>query len=166
MIKICTERLVLIPLKMDELEELVKDYKDVVPELSQAYNEMLESCRQHPEQLLWYTSWKICKADDLSVVGFAGFKGVHQEASEIGYGIEEEYQGNGYATEAVQGLCNWAFSTELVHTIVAEAEAHNQASLKVLQKNGFLPTGEMGEEGPRFLKQLVWGMDKNEKENL
>lgn len=150
--EIYTERLRVSPMTIEELQSLVEKYKDDAPELSQAYGEMLRHCQQKPEQFLWYTSWKLSRKEDNSIIGYAGFKGLENEGcAEIGYGVEEEYEGNGYATEGVKGLCHWAFSTNQVTAIEAETEPDNIASQKVLRKNGFISTGEIGEEGPRFI---------------
>lgn len=70
---------------------------------------------------------------------------------EIGYRVDEAYEGNGYATEGVKALCHWAFSTSQVAFIEAETTPENIASQKVLQNNGFTATGKAGEEGPRFI---------------
>lgn len=150
--EIATERLRILPLSLDELQYLVDEYENDVPELSQAYGEMLNNCRHYPDRYLWYTSWKFCRKEDYSIIGYAGFKGLGNDKSvEIGYGVDEEYEGNGYATEGVNGICNWAFSTEQVSFIEAETGVDNIASQRVLQKNGFAATGNTGEEGPRFI---------------
>lgn len=147
-----TVRLNILPMSVEELQHLVDQYKGDVSELSQAYCEMLNNCRQHPDQYLWYTTWKFCKKKDNAIIGYAGFKGLgNKECVEIGYGVDKEYERNGYATEGVNGLCCWAFSTNQVAFIEAETQLDNIASQKVLQKNGFTATGEMGEEGPRFI---------------
>lgn len=150
--EIQTERLRILPLSLAELQALVNQYKCDAPELSQAYGEMLYHCQEYPDQFLWYTSWKFCKKESATVVGYAGFKGLSNgKHVEIGYGVDAQYEGNGYATEGVKGLCQWAFSTDQVTFIEAETEPDNAASQKVLQKNGFIATGKNGEEGPRFL---------------
>ena len=55
---------------------------------------------------------------------------------EIGYGIDEDFQNNGYATEAVKALCEWAFSGN-VYYIQAQTEPDNEPSKKVLTKCDF-----------------------------
>ena len=73
---------------------------------------------------------------------------------EIGYHVAKKYTGNGYATEAVSAAVRWAADQPGVSRIEAETEEENEASKKVLIRCGFVPTGETGEEGPRFvLKQ-------------
>lgn len=147
-----TERLNIIPMQIEELQGLVKKYKTDALELSQAYGEMLRNCTKFSDEYLWYTSWKILLDKTDETVGYACFKGIMPDgSSELGYGIDEEYQNKGYATEAVVGLCQWAFSTSKVISITAEIAADNISSEKVLRKAGFVPTGKMGEEGPLFV---------------
>lgn len=84
-------------------------------------------------------------------IGELCFKGLSEDGiAEIGYGIAEDYQGCGYATEAVSALVDWAFKQPGTMCVMAETEEANIASQKVLNKAGFIPTGETGEEGPLF----------------
>ena len=69
------------------------------------------------------------------------------------YGISEEYQGQEYATDAVNAVVKWVLQQHKVCCVEAEVEADNLASIRVLQKCGFLPTGEIGEEGPRYARK-------------
>ena len=81
------------------------------------------------------------------------FKGLNADGSvEIGYGISEIKQGNGYATEAVNAAVTWALKQPGVFRVEAETEPDNRASQRVLEKCGFIPSGIIGEEGPRFHK--------------
>ncbi len=114
---------------------------------------MLEGCLEHPDQWDWYAMWMIEKKDGTHI-GDLCFKGLEPNGTaEIGYGILEEYQGQGYATEAVRGALNWAFDHPGVTAIEAETEPENKASQRVLEKCGFLPNGVFGKEGPRFTLQ-------------
>ena len=85
------------------------------------------------------------------ISGISVSKGLRKDGiAEIGYGILEEHQGQGYATEAVQAACRWAFLNPDVTSLEAETDAGNAASQRVFQKCGFRPNGTFGEEGPRF----------------
>ena len=68
----------------------------------------------------------------------------------FGYGISEEYQNNGYATEAVKAVLEWAFAHSEVTSVEAESDSGNTASERVLEKCGFSLNGVIGEEGPRW----------------
>jgi len=111
---------------------------------------MLEGCLRHPDQWDWYAIWMIEKTDGTHI-GDLCFKGLREDGiAEIGYGILEEHQGQGYATEAVRAACRWAFLHPDVRSLEAETDARNAASQRVLEKCGFRPNGSFGEEGPRF----------------
>ena len=112
---------------------------------------MLDGCLAHPEQWEWYAIWLI-ELRDGTRVGDLCFKGLREGGvAEIGYGILDEHQGHGYATEAVKAVLTWAFAQPGITAIEAETDPGNIASQRVLAKCGFVPNGVMGEEGPRFV---------------
>ena len=141
-----TERLCIYPASREQMEAMIASEQDA--ELKKAYSEMLEGCLQHPDQWDWYAMWMIEKIDGTHI-GDLCFKGLREDGiAEIGYGILSELQGQGYATEAVQAACRWAFLRPF--PLEAETDAVNAASQRVLEKCGFRPNGIIGEEGPRF----------------
>ena len=143
-----TERLCIYPASWKQMEAMIASEQD--EELKKAYTEMLEGCLRHPDQWDWYAIWMIEKTDGTHV-GDLCFKGLRENGiAEIGYGILEEYRRQGYAAEAVQAACRWAFRHAEVKSLEAETETENAASQRVLEKCGFRPNGIMGEEGPRF----------------
>lgn len=146
-----TKRLVLRPMSDDEIRSLIDETP--VEELKAAYTEMLDGCTGHPEERDWYAPWLISLKKGGRSVGDACFKGPQSlGAVEIGYGIDEEFQNQGFCTEAAKALIDWAFSHEDVFFVEAEAEENNAASLRVIEKLGFKRYG-MGEEGPRFVTE-------------
>ena len=119
--------------------------------LKEAYTEMLNGCLEHPEEWDWYAIWMI-ELKDGTHIGELCFKGLSADGTaEIGYGILEEYQNNGYATEAVRAVLKWAFSHPEVTAVEAETDDDNIASKRVLEKCGFALNGVIGEEGPRWV---------------
>ncbi|HLO02380.1 MAG TPA: GNAT family N-acetyltransferase [Symbiobacteriaceae bacterium] len=78
------------------------------------------------------------------VVGDIGFKGRPDEQGmvEIGYSLIPAARGQGFATEAVRAMTAWALQQPLVRRVTAETESTNQASMRVLERAGFQPTGE------------------------
>ena len=148
-----TKRLKIHIATREEMERFIETQTDAV--LIQAYNEMLQGCIEHPDQWDWYALWMI-ELKDGTHVGDLSFKGLNADGSaEIGYGILDAYRGQGYATEAVDEAVNRALRQPGVTCVEAETEPDNHASQRVLEKCGFLPTGAMGEEGPRFQKSLL-----------
>jgi RimJ/RimL family protein N-acetyltransferase len=56
---------------------------------------------------------------------------------EIGYGIVVSRRGRGYAPEATKALADFALTLPDVHTVSADVELSNPASVRVLEKAGF-----------------------------
>lgn len=144
-----TERLIIEISSDEEMRKLISDEKD--PELKKAYGEMLAACLEKPEDRQWYAAWFIGLPSG-ERIGDLCFKGLSEDGTvEIGYGLLPDYWGNGYATEAVTAAVSWAAAQKNVKRVEAETEENNAASQRVLAKAGFVPTGEIGEEGPRFV---------------
>jgi len=59
----------------------------------------------------------------------------------IGYCVPDESQGNGYATEAVGGMITVIFQDRRISRIMATTYPELGASIRVLEKNGFICTG-------------------------
>lgn len=146
-----TKRLMIQPMSNEEIRDLIQ--KSDSEELRQAYSEMLSGCEENPEQRIWYAPWKMILKRENVYIGDLGFKGPQKNnAVEIGYGILKEYEGQGFTTEAVKALTEWAFANEDIYFVEAETAPDNIASQRVLQKNGFTADGE-GAEGPRFVRE-------------
>ncbi|MBO7726098.1 MAG: GNAT family N-acetyltransferase [Thermoguttaceae bacterium] len=143
-----TERLTIRIASDDEMRGLISEETD--PELKKAYGEMLGLSRANPDSRQWFAAWLI-RLPDGTRVGDLCFKGLSPDGGvEIGYGILPEYQGKGYATETVSAAARWASNQPGVQFIEAETDPENGASQAVLKKAGFVPTGKIGGEGPRF----------------
>ena len=148
-----TNHLKIYPASRVQMEAVIAAETD--DEMKLAYTEMLCGATAHPEQWEWYAIWMI-ELKDGTHIGDLCFKGLSEDGSaEIGYGIAEEHQGCGYATEAVSALVDWALKQPGVSCVTAQTEASNIASQRVLQKSGFIPTGETGEEGPLFARRSI-----------
>lgn len=148
-----TERLRLYAASQEQMEMFIA--AQTVDVLKTAYTEMLDGCLSHPDQWDWYAIWMM-ELKDGTHIGELCFKGITENGTtEIGYGVAEDYQGCGYATEAVTALTDWALEQPCVVCIMAETDESNVASQKVLDKAGFAPTGEIGEEGPLYIRNTV-----------
>ena len=146
-----TKRLLLRPMSPEALEAKIAALSD--PELKKAYGEMLSGCREKPEDFLWYSPWQMIRKTDGKALGDLCFKGAPRKGTvEIGYGIDEDYAGQGYTSEALGAMLDWAFAQNNVYAVEAETEPDNAASRHILEKFRFLPTGE-GAEGPRFRRE-------------
>ena len=81
------------------------------------------------------------------LIGSGGFF-LHPDGTfELGYSVLEEFQNQGYATEAVASLLEWAFSHHQVSVITATTYPDLKASIRVLEKNLFEYAGSGREKG-------------------
>jgi ribosomal-protein-alanine N-acetyltransferase len=96
---------------------------------------------------IWYLLSK--KQEPPQVLGICGFKGKPDTSGsvEIGYSILKQFRVQGYATEAVSRLINWAFSHQNVNEVAAETLPHLKQSIRVMDKNGLSFAGPGSEYG-------------------
>jgi RimJ/RimL family protein N-acetyltransferase len=106
----------------------------------------------------WTYGYEVLLLQDGTFIGNAGFKGPPdgEGSVEIAYRIEPAYQGRGFATEAAQGLVNFASRDSRVSVIRAHTLPTGRASIRVLEKCGFGFVGEVvdPEDG------LVWRFER------
>lgn len=65
------------------------------------------------------------------------------EIRDIGWFIDPSYQGKGYATEAATAILDFMFNEVEIDKILTSAAIINPSSWKLMEKLGFLRTGEM-----------------------
>lgn len=102
------------------------------------------------------------KEDPTHVIGCCVFHGWNKSSDDhdqIGYFIHPEHQGRGYATEAMSYLLAAYFSQYPDRKVDAIVRLDNIGSQKVLEKLGFLKSGEKiidvhGVQEPRFIYSL------------
>jgi len=92
----------------------------------------------------WTHGFVISRLEDSERVGQCGFVGPPDKDGvvEIAYGIEPDFQGRGYATEAAMALVSFASADPRVVTIRAHTLPQANASSRVLTKCGFNRIGE------------------------
>ena len=85
----------------------------------------------------WQTYWLVVLSQGNFGAGLAGFKGVPNKngSVEIGYGIDPAYQNQGYMSEAIRALVDWALGQPTCNRVTA-TEVENPASRRLLEKLG------------------------------
>ncbi|MER7839363.1 GNAT family N-acetyltransferase [Streptomyces sp. NPDC096040] len=89
----------------------------------------------------------LVRREDGRAVGGLGFHSAPDEEGrvEIGYDLTESARGNGYATEALRALADWALARDDVTSLFATVEPANIPSLAVVSRAGFTKVSEDGE---------------------
>lgn len=147
-----TERLYLIPLTAGQLELFIEGISAIEKELSCIYRgepleghfldilkEQSKTAADDEANYLYHSSWLLMRKADRIVVGSADFKGLPDENGEveIGYGLGKDYEHNGYMTEAVRAMCDWAMQQEKIKHVIAETYTDNIPSQRILQRCSF-----------------------------
>ncbi|MCI3272216.1 GNAT family N-acetyltransferase [Streptomyces cylindrosporus] len=90
----------------------------------------------------------LVRREDGQAIGGMGFHGVPDEEGrvEIGYDLVEGARGQGYATEALRALADWAFARDDVSSLFATIDPDNLPSQAVVTRAGFRRAG-VDEEG-------------------
>ena len=100
----------------------------------------------------WYGWYAVRNADaqgTRALVGAGGYLGPPDSEGvvAIGYSILPEWRRKGYASELVQALLARAFDQVHVTKVIADTTESNPASIGVLRRCGFLPTGATRKDG-------------------
>jgi ribosomal-protein-alanine N-acetyltransferase len=76
-------------------------------------------------------------------IGFSVQPDVNRRSAEIGYWLGEDYWGRGIASEALSALSDYAFANRDLCRLFAHVFAWNPASVRVLEKAGYVFEGRM-----------------------
>lgn len=97
----------------------------------------------------WYITYSIEGLPAGTLVGSVGFSGPPDASGhvQIGYAILKDYRGQGFATESLGGLIDWAFENTSVQRISGETFVDMPVSISVMTRNGMTHTGEGSEPG-------------------
>lgn len=111
-------------------------------------------------------NWVIAlKEKPNEMIGIIGHYRIQPEnfRAEIGYMFREDFQGQGYATEAIRRITKYGFEVMNLHSIEAVIDPENYASEKVLQKNGYRKEAHLIENGfydGKFLDTVIYSLLK------
>jgi ribosomal-protein-alanine N-acetyltransferase len=95
----------------------------------------------------------VCDRSDHVLIGHVGLSPCDGSV-EIGYAIDDAYQGRGLATEAVSAVADWALETLGLPELLAIVASENSGSCRVLEKAGFALLGE-GDRALHGVTRLV-----------
>jgi [ribosomal protein S5]-alanine N-acetyltransferase len=148
-----TSRLSIKPLSAEQLKKYVDSADELAFEMglkpspvvmdenvkNAIRDDLLPNILDKNKDPLFYTMWLIIEKKSTAIIGGICFHGEPDDNDEveIGYGIDETFQNNGYMSETISGFTQWIFENTKAKIIKAETECDNLASIRVLEKNGF-----------------------------
>ena len=106
----------------------------------------LDDAREHIEKINSYARnneaimWGITLKNDNKLIGSICLWNIEVEKkqAEIGYVLMPAFQGKGIMQEAVNSVIDHGFNVMQLDTITADLEAANTASIKLLERTGFV----------------------------
>jgi ribosomal-protein-alanine N-acetyltransferase len=108
-------------------------------------------------------SWAICERGRDVMIGTIGFWRITKEhhRAEVGYMFAREHWGRGLAGEALTAAVAHGFQALSLHSIQAIADARNTASMRVLERAGFVREAYFREDylfDGEFLDSAVYSL--------
>lgn len=106
-------------------------------------------------------NWGISLTDDPRLIGTIGFWRLMKEhyRAEIGYLLHPDFWGQGLVSEAMTAVMNYGFEVMKLHSVEANVNPDNKASVRILQKAGFVQEAYFRENyyfRGRFLDSLIF----------
>lgn len=141
-----TERLILRPMRISDAEDMF-DYarrQEVTtfllwsPHPTKSYTEDYLRYLQGRYALGEFYDWAVIEKSSGKMIGTCGFTRIDfpHDAAEIGYVLNPDFHGLGYATEAANRVLRFGFEVLNLHRIEAKFMRGNDASLHVMEKLG------------------------------
>ena len=110
------------------------------PYMTDALPVVSERLRAHPDETDWW-NWLVVERETRRAMGSVAFGGKPDVdgAVLIGYAMYPEFEGHGYATEAVRAMIVWAFQQPGVKVVRALAPVWNTPAVRVVENVGMHP---------------------------
>jgi RimJ/RimL family protein N-acetyltransferase len=147
-----TERLELVPVSLSVVEAVMSGDRDAAEAacgaslpgawpneelIARAFHVSLAAIRADPEGRLWGDTLLLLGRTVIGSVVFHG-RPDHDGVAEVGYGVAEEWQSRGYATEGTRACVRWALEQAGVRAVRATTFPWHRASLRVIEKLGMV----------------------------
>ncbi|MFI5219636.1 MAG: GNAT family N-acetyltransferase [Bacteroidia bacterium] len=146
-----TERLLLRKFRIEDASDFFAQrtndevWKYIDKPKTQSVEEALElinkilAAFENNEGIAWVMEIKETKKN-IGNISFWRFEKENHRA-EIGYLLLPEYWGKGIMKEAIDAIVDYGFKNIRIHSIEANVNPKNKASLKLLEKSGFVQEG-------------------------
>ncbi|MDE0572045.1 GNAT family N-acetyltransferase [Demequina sp. B12] len=147
-----TERLTLRTMTLDDAEDLAERRSDTTTAQYQAWRapysvdrarELIAEITSRPGPMPghWYQLAVVRKRDGKVLGDVAVHLSPNGKTAEVGFTLHPWARGHHYATEATARLVDYAVFDLNVHRVEATTHPHNIASVRVLERIGFLAEG-------------------------
>jgi RimJ/RimL family protein N-acetyltransferase len=175
-IEIITKRLLLRSIKLDNADAIFKyrsdpiinQYQEWIPKTIDDVFDFINNRVTQTFDIIdtWYQFVIIIKEKD-ELIGDIGIHFLDSEKKqvEIGCTLDKNYQGKGYATEALKEMINYLFNELNKHRIVGSIDPRNLKSIELVERLGFRKEAHFKESiliHGEWVDDLVYAILKDE----
>jgi RimJ/RimL family protein N-acetyltransferase len=148
--KIITERLLLRKPMMEDASPIFQLYaqdQEVIRYLTFEPHKSINDTISFLERCLnnWKESssfpWTIIRKNDKQLIGMVEIVNIDQTGIQLGYVLAQPFWGNGYMTETLGAIIDWALNQNDVYRVWAVCDIENVASVRVMEKSGMQKEG-------------------------
>ena len=155
-ITIETERLILRPLRVGDVEDLLEyqSHSEIVryipwPErtreqvtdaLTKAIADSKDSLSESGDFIV--LAWELKSTGKVIGQSNSGLESTRDQLADIGWVTHQDFQRQGYAFEATHALMDYIFKNFPIHRIIANIDTRNPESAKLAEKLGMRREGE------------------------
>ncbi len=145
----------------------VMQYMDTDPQRELAESENMINAIQEAYEKKNGISWAMIDRNSHQFMGYFGFWRLmpDQCRAEIGYALKPEFHGKGYMSEAFEKMMEFGFKELKLHSIEANVNPGNIASIKVLEKAGFKKEAHFRENwlyNGKYIDSVIYGLLEND----
>lgn len=134
-----------------------------------------ESVAAYIEYQNTYQPFELGKCFDLAielksekkVIGLLSLVRKEDEQAEVGYALNVQYRGQGFATEAVKAMLDYAFHVLKIHRVQADTSSRNRRAWELMERLGMRHEGyfrEARRHNDQWVDVLVYGIIADEWE--
>jgi RimJ/RimL family protein N-acetyltransferase len=121
--------------------------------------EMISRAISHNE----YIAWAISLKNEPALIGTITFWNIKKEhhRAEIGYVLHPAFQRKGLMQESMSVVLDYGFKIMKLHSVEANVNPNNAASIKLLEKNNFIREGYYKENyyhDGRFIDSAIYSL--------
>ena len=143
-----TERLILRQITENDVEDFfwLRNSEEVMKYIQLPKLETVEKAKERIKTLNEGTlkneiiNWAITLKDEQKLIGWILYKSIDlvNHRAEVGYLLHPDYWRKGIVQEAITAVLDFGFNTLNFHSIEALVNPENDASILLLEKNGFV----------------------------
>jgi RimJ/RimL family protein N-acetyltransferase len=140
-----TERLLLRPIEIKDannlfsyrVDAIVNKFQGWIPKkIEDAFEFINKTTSKFDVVDSWFQLVIIAKNSN-QIIGDIGIHFIDKQQVELGITVAKNWQGKGFATEALKGIISYLFKTFNKHRITASIDPENKKSITLFERLGF-----------------------------